>query len=47
MEKRIKLTVRDLNLYYGENHALKDINMDNPGKSVTDLLRLPHGFFLL
>ena len=28
MEKRIKLTVRDLNLYYGENHALKDINMD-------------------
>ena len=28
MEKRIKLTVRDLNLYYGENHALKDINID-------------------
>ena len=37
MEKRIKLTVRDLNLYYGENHALKDINMDIREKSVTAL----------
>ena len=27
MEKRTKITVRDLNLYYGENHALKDVNM--------------------
>ena len=25
MEKRTKITVRDLNLYYGENHALKVI----------------------
>ena len=38
MEKRIKLTVRDLNLYYGENHALKDINMDIREKSVTALI---------
>ena len=38
MAKRIKLTVRDLNLYYGENHALKDINMDIREKSVTALI---------
>ena len=38
MEKRIKLTVRDLNLYYGENHALKDINMDIREKGVTALI---------
>ena len=25
---KIKICVRDLNLYYGENHALKDVNMD-------------------
>ena len=38
MEKRIKLTVCDLNLYYGENHALKDINMDIREKGVTALI---------
>ena len=38
MEKRIKLTVRDLNLYYGENPALKDINMDIREKGVTALI---------
>ena len=27
MEKRTKITVRDLNLYYGENRALKDVNI--------------------
>ena len=27
MEKS-KITVRNLNLHYGENHALKNINMD-------------------
>ena len=24
----VKISVRDLNLYYGENHALKNVNMD-------------------
>ena len=29
------LTVNDLNLYYGEKHALKDINMMIPEKRVS------------
>jgi phosphate transport system ATP-binding protein len=29
------LKVRDLNIYYGENHAVHHINMDIPEKSVT------------
>lgn len=28
MEKKIKIQVRDLNLYYGQNHALHGVNMD-------------------
>lgn len=35
MEKRTKITVRDLNLYYGENHALKDVNMNIRESCVT------------
>lgn len=35
MEKQIKIKVRNLDLYYGENHALKNINMDIKEKSVT------------
>ena len=35
MEKRTKITVRDLNLYYGDNHALKNVNMDIKENSVT------------
>ena len=35
MEKKVKIEVRDLNLYYGENHALKDVNMDIKENSVT------------
>ena len=35
MEKRTKITVRDLNLYYGENHALKDVNMNIRENCVT------------
>ena len=31
----IKISVRDLNLYYGENHALKDVNMDIREKKIT------------
>ncbi len=35
MEKRAKITVKALNLYYGENHALKDVCMNIREKSVT------------
>ena len=28
MSNKIKVKVENLNLYYGENHALKDVNMD-------------------
>ena len=27
-DNNTKISVKNLNLYYGENHALKDINMD-------------------
>ena len=30
-----KITVRDLNFYYGKFHALKGINLDIPEKKVT------------
>lgn len=30
-----KISVRDLNLYYGENHALKNVSMDIKEKSIT------------
>lgn len=30
-----KISVNRLNLYYGENHALKDVNMDIKEKSIT------------
>ena len=32
------LTARGLNLYYGENHALKDINIELPEKQITALI---------
>lgn len=35
MEKQTKITVRNLNLFYGENHALKNVSMDIKEKSVT------------
>jgi phosphate transport system ATP-binding protein len=31
----VKLTVRDLNFYYGKFHALRDINLDIPEQKVT------------
>ena len=34
MEK-IKISVHNLNLYYGDNHALKDVSMDIREKSIT------------
>lgn len=30
-----KITVKDLNLHYGENHALKDVNMEIPNNAIT------------
>ncbi len=35
MNEKIKIRVHDLHLYYGENHALKGINMDIPENAVT------------
>ncbi len=32
---KIKIHVQDLNLYYGENHALKGVNMDIEEKAIT------------
>ncbi|MDO4266645.1 MAG: phosphate ABC transporter ATP-binding protein PstB [Eubacteriales bacterium] len=34
-EKNIKIQTQHLNLYYGENHALKDISMDICEKEIT------------
>ena len=38
MNEEIKISARNLNLYYGENHALKDINMDLKKNAVTALI---------
>jgi phosphate transport system ATP-binding protein len=35
LTERSKLSVRDLNFYYGKFHALKNINLDIPEKKVT------------
>ncbi len=35
MEHKIKISVQDLHLYYGDNHALKGINMEIPENAVT------------
>ncbi len=35
MENDVKICVRGLNLYYGQNHALKNIDMDIPAGAVT------------
>ena len=34
----IKVKTKDLNLYYGDHHALKDISMDIEDKKVTALI---------
>lgn len=38
MNERVKLKVKNLDLYYGENHALKQINMDIYEKKITALI---------
>ena len=35
MEKNTKIKVEHLDLYYGENHALKDVSMDIKENCVT------------
>ena len=35
MENNVKISVKDLNLYYGENHALKIVNMDIRENAIT------------
>ena len=34
-KEKIKINVKDLNLYYGDFHALKNINMDIPANEIT------------
>ena len=35
MENKVKISVKGLNLYYGENHALRDVSMDIYENKVT------------
>lgn len=37
-DTQIKISTKDLNLYYGDNHALKNINIHVQGKKVTALI---------
>ena len=34
----IKITTRNLDLYYGQNHALKDVNIDIEAGKITALI---------
>ena len=36
--EQTKIKVSDMNLYYGENHALKNINIDIQDKNITALI---------
>ena len=36
--KKSKIIVRDLNLYYGTNHALKNVSMEISDRSITSLI---------
>lgn len=38
MSENMILKARDLNLYYGENHALKDVNLEIPEHQITALI---------
>lgn len=35
MENDVKMSIKNLNLYYGENHALKDVSMDIRKNAIT------------
>ena len=41
MSEKIKIEVKNLDLYYGENHALKNVNMDIFEKKITIQGTLP------
>ncbi len=38
MENKVKISTKNLNLYYGENHALKNISLDLYEKEITAFL---------
>ena len=38
MNENVILQAENLNLYYGENHALKDINIEIPEHQITALI---------
>lgn len=38
MEYKSKMSIRNLNLYYGDNHALKEVNMEIRPNAVTALI---------
>lgn len=38
MKENIKISAKNVNLYYGDNHALKDINMEIKKNKVTALI---------
>ena len=35
MGNDVKISVKDLNLYYGDNHALKSVSMDIKTNAIT------------
>lgn len=37
-ENRVKISVKNLNLYYGDNHALKDVSMDIHENAITSFI---------
>lgn len=42
-ENRVKISVKNLNLYYGDNHALKDVSMDIHENAITAFIG-PSGY---
>ncbi len=38
MEQKNPISVRDLNVYYGDNHVLKNVNIDIPDKKITAII---------
>ena len=40
------ITAKDCNLYYGDFHALKNINIEIPEKQVTNFLYFENNFFI-
>ena len=39
MDIKTKIKVKDLNLFYGENHALKDVSMEIKEKAMQNYLQ--------